>query len=139
MLMMIGPVRFKVLPFNMTENTHTYGADHVEKPVVGARPPLEFVGPSSEAWTIKAVLWPGQYGGGSALTLLNLMVKSGTPQYMMRGDGGLLGWVVVLSVTEKSTHLARTGVGQKIEVDIIVQRTSAPGIGGFIAAISQLF
>ena len=44
MLMMLGPVQFEVIPFN----TSTYGHDHTagfaEKPVLGTRPPLEFVG-----------------------------------------------------------------------------------------------
>lgn len=139
MLMMIGPVRFKMLPFNMHETGHTYGADFAEKPVVGAMPPLEFVGASPEVWTVRAMLFPEAYGGGASLTILKLMSDTGLPQYMMRGDGGLLGWVNVMKVTEKSTYLARTGVGKKIDVDIVLQRARAPGIGGYIAAISKLF
>ncbi len=139
MLMMIGLVRFKVAPFNVTEYTHSHGGMHVDKPVIGARPPLEFTGNGPESWTIRAVLHPQRFGDGGGLALLSMMRASGLPQYMLRGDGSLMGWVVIESVTEKATYLARNGVGQIVEVEIRVRRSNAPSPAGFFAALSGLF
>lgn len=139
MLMLIGPVRFRVQPLNATEYTHSHGASHVEKPVIGGRPPLEWTGDETESWSIRAVLFPETFGGESALTVLALMRKTGLPQYMMRGDGTLMGWVVITSITEKSTYLDASGVGKVIEVDLGLRRSGAPSVAGYVQGISGLF
>ena len=43
MLMSLGPIRFEVYPFNATDYEHGHESGFVEKPVLGARPPLEWV------------------------------------------------------------------------------------------------
>ena len=63
MLMMIGPVKFEVIPFNTDGYDHSHESGFAEKPVLGARPPLEFVGEGPEGWTIKAKLFPDKFGG----------------------------------------------------------------------------
>ncbi len=47
----------------------------------------------------------------------------------MRGDGALMGWVVIEKVTERSTYLDAKGVGRVIDVDIHVKRSSSPSKG----------
>ena len=54
MLMSLGPIRFEVHPFNATEYDHGHESGFVEKPVLGARPPLEWVGEGPESWSIRA-------------------------------------------------------------------------------------
>ena len=54
MLMSLGPVRFEIYPFNTTGYGHDHETSFVEKPVLGARPPLEWVGEGSESWSITA-------------------------------------------------------------------------------------
>ncbi len=139
MLMLIGPVRLEVAPFNATEYTHTHGASHVEKPIMGVRPPLEWTGDTSESWLLRANLFPETFGGESALTVLAFMRKSGVPQYMLRGDGTLMGWVVIDSVTERSSFLDGSGVGRMIEVDIAMRRSQAPTPAGYFQALRGLF
>ena len=44
MLMTLGPIQFEVQPFNATDYDHAHETSFAEKPVVGASPPLEWVG-----------------------------------------------------------------------------------------------
>ena len=63
MLMVLGPVQFEVWPFNATDYEHGHESAFAEKPVLGARPPLEWVGDGPETWTIKARIFPRRFGG----------------------------------------------------------------------------
>lgn len=126
MLMTLGPLAMEVWPFNPTETERESGGEYVEKPVVGRRPPLEFVGDAGETFTITAKLFPEKLGGLGSLSQLNALRQSGLPQYLMRGDGVPLGWFVVKSAKEKSTYLDAKGVGRVIEVEISLRRADAP-------------
>lgn len=139
MLMQIGPVRFEVTPFNATDYGHTHEAAFVEKPVLGTRMPLEWVGQGSETWTIRAKIFPQRFGGLGDLTILQQARASGLPQYMMRGDGSVMGWVVIESVSERSTYLDAGGVGKVIDIDIAVRRCQAPSGGSFFSIFAGLF
>ncbi|MGA0615955.1 phage tail protein [Paracoccus sp. KR1-242] len=139
MLMLLGPLLFEVQPFNLTDATHSYGASHVEKPVLGGRQPLEYTGEETESWSFRAILFPQVFGGEDGLTLLKIMSRSGLPQYMMRGDGSMMGWMVVTSVTERSSYLDRSGVGKVIEIDINVSRSDAPTAQGYFEGLQGLF
>jgi uncharacterized protein len=133
MLMTLGSVTFEVQPFNTHEYSHTHQTDYVDKPVVGARKPLEFVGDGDETWTISGRLFPKKLGGLNGLARLASARKSGVPQYLMRGDGRPMGFVAILSVTEKSTYLDVDGVGKIVEFEVTVKQAGAPGIAGFVS------
>lgn len=135
MLMVLGALSFQVWPFNPTETSKESGGEYVEKPVMGRRPPLEFVGETSETYSITARLFPAKLGGLSSLSMLHAMRQSGIPQYLMRGDGVPLGWMVVDSVSERSSHLGANGVGQVIDVDISMRRSDAPQDADFFSTV----
>lgn len=139
MLMVLGPVQFEVWPFNATDYEHGHESAFAEKPVLGARPPLEWVGEGPETWTIKARIFPRRFGGLEDLKKLAAARASGRPQYLMRGDGAQMGWVVIDKVQERSTYLDAKGVGQVIEVDISVKRSAKPSNGSFFSLLSGLF
>jgi hypothetical protein len=136
MLMKLGPVAFEIQPFNATGYSHQHDTPFAEKPVVGTRPPLEWVGSGAETWTIQARLFPAKFGGLGDLQKLYQARESGKPQYLVRGDGKAMGWVAIESVSEKSTYLDAKGVGQVIDVDIAVKRTSKPSNGSFFSIMS---
>lgn len=138
MLMMIGPVQFEILPLNTDAYTHGHEAGFAEKPVLGARPVLEYVGEGAESWTISARLYPEKFGGMGQLQLLFQARASGRPQYMMRGDGSLMGWVNIISVNERSSYLGRDGVGKVINVDITVKRAGSPSAGSFFSLLADV-
>lgn len=139
MLMMLGPVQFDVVPFNTNDYSRGHEADFAQKPVLGTRPPLEFVGEGPETWTIKAKLFPEKFGGMGQMELLYQARSSGRPQYLMRGDGAVMGWVVIVSVQERATYLDRKGVGKVIEVDISVKRCGSPSSGSFFSLMADIF
>lgn len=139
MLCMIGPVRFEIAPMNVHDIGHSHEAAWVEKPVLGARPPVEYVGEGSETWTLRGRIFPQRFGGLGNLKLLHLARASGQPHYMMRGDGALMGWVVIEGVNEKSSYLDAGGVGKMIEFDISVRRCPAPGAASYFSIMEAIF
>lgn len=135
MLMILGPVRFEVAPMNAHDITHSHSSDYVAKPVMGAAEPLEWMGEGAETWTIRGRIFPHRFGGLGDLCLLYEARRAGLPQYMMRGDGALMGWVVIESVTERSTYLDKGGVGRMIEFDVSVRRASPPSAGLYFSIL----
>lgn len=138
MLMMLGPIQFEVVPFNTDGYGHGHEAGFAEKPVLGTRPVLEFVGEGPESWAIKAKLYPEKFGGMGQLEMLYQARASGRPQYLMRGDGALMGWVVILSVSERASYLGGNGVGKVIDVDITVKRCGPPNAGSFFSLLADV-
>jgi phage protein U len=139
MLMALGPLQFEVYPFNTTDYGHDHESHFAEKPVLGARPPLEWVGDGPESWSITARIFPHKFGGLDDLKKLYQARAAGKPLYLMRGDGGQMGWVVIDRVSERSTYLDALGVGKVIDIDIGVRRTAKPSSGSFYSAFSGLF
>lgn len=139
LLMQVGNVAFELVPFNTNQYDHKHSADFASKPVLGIMPPLEHVGEGAESWSIKAKLFPHKWGGLGHLADLYAMRAAGDPVYMMRGDGAVMGWVVVTDVTETSTYLDRNGIGKVIEVDINLKNSGPPAGGNFFGALQSLF
>jgi phage protein U len=139
MLMTLGPIRFEVYPFNATEYDHGHESSFVEKPVLGARPPLEWVGEGAESWSIRAIIFPHRFGGLGDVKKLYQARAAGRPLYLMRGDGAQMGWVVIERVSERSSYLDAEGIGRVIDVDIAVRRAAKPSNGSFFSVFSGMF
>jgi hypothetical protein len=144
MLMQLGSVVFEIAPIGLDTVDHAGGASFAAHAVLGDMPALEFTGPGSEDWNIRATLLPefsasvGAGDGQADLAALHAMRVSGAAQYLMRGDGTPLGWVVLKHVSERSRRLNATGVGRIIEVDVSVTRTSQPSADQAAAALLSL-
>lgn len=139
MLYMLGPIRFEIAPFNVTETGFSHSASFAEKPVMGALAPLEWTGDGAQTWNLRAILFPERFGGEGYLIALRALRKSGSPQYMLRGDGLPVGWVVVQSVTERASYLDRRGRGRVVEVDISLRKAQSPSAGSFFGALKAAF
>lgn len=139
MLMTLGPIRFEIYPFNATEYDHGHETSFVEKPVLGARPPLEWVGEGAESWSIRAIIFPQRFGGLGDLKKLYQARAAGRPLYLMRGDGAQMGWVVIERVSERASYLDAEGIGRVIDVDISVRRSAKPSNGSFFSVFSGMF
>lgn len=139
MIAALGPLVFEIQPVNLHGITRTANADFAEKPVLGRRPPLEFVGEGAETMSLAVKLFPEKFGGISSLDLLDQMRKSGQPHYFMRGDGRPAGFFVITSVVEKSTYLGPQGIGRVIDVDISLKRAGPPAASGLFAMLEGFF
>lgn len=62
-LYMLGSLRIEVAPFNVHEITESGETEYAVKPVVGAEPPLEFVGEGANTVSLSGRLFPYQLGG----------------------------------------------------------------------------
>lgn len=139
MLYQLGALSIKVHPFNVDKVQRDAATDFVPKPVLGAEPPLEYVGEGANTWRLSGQLFPRVIGGQSELALLHAMRQSGQPQFLLRGDGVPFGWVVIEKVSERSQHLAADGVGQQISVDIEVRRAGKPSRLSLFSLLIGLF
>lgn len=139
MLAQLGPVIFEIQPVNLTEISRETSASFVEKPVMGKRPPLEFVGDSTETMKLTVKLFPERFGGMAAVGFLDAMRKAGIAQFFMRGDGVPQGWFVVESVSEKATYLGANGVGRVYDVDLTLKRSDPPSTADYFASIAGMF
>jgi len=138
MLYLLGALKIEVAPFNVHDVSESGATDFAAKAVVGAEPPLEYVGEGANEITLNGRLFPAALGGGSGLTILNAMRTSGRPQFLMRGDGRPLGWQAILSTDARSEYLDGRGVGQRIDVSIKLRRASAPSAGVFFSLMQGL-
>lgn len=139
MLMQLGKVPFEVHPFNAERVDHDHSTDFVAKPVAGAPEPLEYVGEGAETWQIRGRMLPAHLGGMQHLESLTSARKSGRPQYLVRGDGKVLGWVVILGVRERGQWLDPEGVPQVIDIDIDVRRSARPSASILPAILGGIF
>lgn len=139
MLGQFGPITFEIQPVNFDETSRETTAGFVEKPVMGRRQPLEFVGDEGEAFKINVKLFPFHFGGMNELGMLDTVRKTGVAQILIRGDGEILGWYNLTSLTERQTNIGAGGVGRKIEVEMSLKRCDPPNAASYFASIAGLF
>lgn len=138
MLMQLGATTFEVVPMNTHETAFAGEASHVDKAVMGRRPPLEFVGEGPDTRTLSCRLFPAKFGGLSSLDELHQQRISGKALPLMRGDGTPLGWYVIERINERASYLDPHGVGQVVEVELSLKRTDPPMAGSVFSIIAGL-
>ncbi len=139
MLMQLGAVTFEVIPFNTDEYSRDAAYDFAAHDVIGRLRPRESMGEGDETYRISGRLFPSHFGGLGSLDNLNTMLKSGTAQPLVRGDGRNLGWYLIESVSERSSYLRKDGVGGQIEFDISLTKSPAPSAASMIQTLMRLF
>jgi phage protein U len=140
MLFQIGVLTVERRPFNVSEWSRETKGDWAKKDLLGRAPGQEFVGEGEGSLKFKGRVLPTKYGGMSELELAHSMTRSGTPQFVVRGDGFVLGWYGLKSISESHTLLgpATGGVGQMIEHELELVPVGAPGAGIGTALLSDL-
>lgn len=125
MLMQIGPVACD-LTFNTDGHSTTTRQDYVDKPVVGIRPPKEHVGEGPESFSIRGRLFPRRLGGLGPMGVLRAVQKQASPQLIVRGDGAVLGWYVLIELSDDHAYLDGLGVGQMIDFSAEFEKAGQP-------------
>jgi phage protein U len=136
MLYQVGTVQFEVLPFNTHDVSGDSSTDYADKDVVGARRPAEHVGEGEENLSLKGKIFPHAIGGLSSLNELQALRASGRPQFVMRGDGTVMGWFTIRQISQQHSHLDVRGVGGMIDFEVSMKR--APD-GSFFDQIENIF
>jgi len=123
MLYQYGSITFEVWPINTHEVGRNSASTFVEKPVIGRRPPLEFVGAGADTVTMKGRLFPINWGG--SMEVFYGQQSSGKAFPLMRGDGKALGFYVCETVEETAQFLDYKGRGRMIEFTLTLKRSDA--------------
>lgn len=139
MLYALGAVAFEVWPLNTDAVERRADTQFVPKPVLGRRPPLEFVGEGAETIRMSGRLFPQKLGGLAELELLDEQRRAGKAMPLMRGDGKPFGWFVIESLIERSSYLDQRGVGKVIEFDISLRRAERAPATSLSSLLTTLF
>lgn len=139
MLFAFGPLEFEVAPFNAHEFDRRHGADYAGKDLLGRRKGHEYVGDGDETVSLSGKMFPHKLGGLESLDILDVIRGSGAPQLLMRGDGKVYGWFLLVQARERSGFMDRRGIGRVIDVDIELLRDEPPGAADYVANLFNLF
>lgn len=145
MLFQIGLLTADVRPFNVDEWARETTGEWAKKDLLGRRPAYEFTGEGEGKLSFKGKVHPTKVPGGlSMLELGHAMARSGSPQFVTRGDGAVLGWFAVKRFSESHSNIGPElpGVGREVEHEIELVPVEAPGadIGaGLLSGLISLF
>jgi phage protein U len=140
MLYQLGAAQFEVAPVNIHQVKRQVGADFAAKDIVGAPRPREFVGEADEQITLSGKIFPAHFGGLGGLAAMEAMARSGQPQMLVRGDGAVLGWYVIVKLSEQQSYLDQNGVGKIIEFEMTLMKSpTAASAGSMLATLMSLF
>ena len=123
----IGDIEIKIAPFSINRIRQTSRTDYAIKPVMGGELQSEHVGEGLTNARMLGQLFPKAFGGTlEILEQLQEMRRKGEPNYVMRGDGEPLGWMVITGVDLTSDSLAKDGVGRIVDFTIDMHKTPKP-------------
>ena len=134
----IGGVRAELHPFNIDRAEHETNEDFARHPVIGARQTFESVGHGAEKLEFRGVLFPRRIGGLAELELLQMIQSSAMAILVTRGTT-VMGWFHILSVKRNDRWLDAEGTGQKVEIQIALEKTDAPSYGQAANLVTRLF
>lgn len=137
MLMSIGPFAFDLI-VNADGYDEDAAEDFARKDVIGTRRPFEHVGAGDDRLTIRGALLPRHLGGGDAIAGLVALMRTGMPQLLIRGDGQILGWIVMTSVRAQSNHLDGRGRPGHVVFEVEGMACDQPAAAGHFAALLSL-
>lgn len=140
MLYTIGPILIDVAPFNADDVSREDSVDFAAHDLLGRRKTREFMGAGDDTINIKGSFLPFTPGknGLSALEVARGAMAAGEPLYCLRGDGVVLGWRLITSISEGHTMIQGNGVGGVVTHEIKLVREDAPGPDAMAGAINSL-
>jgi phage protein U len=138
MLLQVGPLQFTIDPLNAHAIERSASTEFAKKDVIGRRKIYEHTGEGDDRYTVHGRLFPYKLGGLGALALAHTVREQASPQMVVRGDGKVLGWFVITEITERQEYLAGDGVGQMIEMELIMERADSPTPQGYFSSLMGL-
>jgi phage protein U len=138
MLLQVGPIQFEIDPLNAHAIDRAAQTMFAKKDVIGRGPQYEHTGEGEDRIVIRGRVFPYKLGGLGAIALAHTIRTQGSAQPVTRGDGLYLGWFVITELSERHNHLAGDGVGQLIEVDMVIERCDKPSAQGYFSSLMGL-
>lgn len=144
MLYQVGPLTFDTFPFSIDGAEHEVSSDFAKHDLIGTRRDYEPVGPGEETLDLSGEFLPAHIGGLSEIELAQALCEAQAPQFVMRGDGRVLGWFVLAKVKDKhggKAPIGPDGVGYVVAFDIRLERVPDAGASagaGLIASLVSL-
>jgi phage protein U len=81
---------------------------------------------------------PFHRGGLDSLQTLSDMARDGERFRLARGDGAVLGWYAVASVSKAHKYLSPTGVGYVVEHTVTLTEVPTPGVDAVTEALRMI-
>lgn len=138
MLYQLGPISMDTTPFNVDEVTREGSASLAVKAVMGSLPQREFMGEGDDKLKLTGKLMPLHVGGLTELEMARGFMTKGERLPVLRGDGKMMGWFAIESISEGHKNLYRDGVGMTASYNIAMVRTQ-PGGAGMVNMLLTLF
>lgn len=130
MLVALGPVLFDIR-LDLQQLEQVWNTGYAKHDVMGAAPTYEFVGEEEGTITLTGELHPYVFGGLNGLAAIEAARLSRIPLPLLRGDGLVMGFVIIKSITRTDTMLdARDGIGNEISYSVSLLKSDSPGLGG---------
>lgn len=112
----------QTVPYQETSREMSW--NHPTNNVVGKLPRTQFTGKSSETISLSGTLLPEFTGGRLSLLALELMAERGKAYPLIDGATFMvLGWFVIESISETSSHFFGDGTPRKIDFSLNLKRT----------------
>lgn len=138
MLYQLGFISFQVYPVNAEGVTLRMGSDFAAHDVIGGQKPRESVGQGDTHIQLFGKMFPHKFGMGG-WPALQAMAVSGVPQMLIRGDGTVMGWMLIEELRERHSYLDASGVGRIIDFDIaMVQSPTGASASAMISLLGNL-
>lgn len=138
MLYSLGPIEFRLAPLNPQRTRTASRYPFVSHDVLGAAPIYEDMGDGEKRFSISCVTFPNNdlfADGLSVVGALETARAAGVSLLLMRGDGTLLGYYLIVGVQEMGETLDWVGVPGELQIEIELLRADPP----FADAIFNLF
>lgn len=125
---MVGSLIFDTFPFSVTGVEREDAYDYAKHDLMSRRKGYERAGAGDDTLTLSGEFLPFHIGGLSQLETARALKDSGSEQFVMRGDGYVVGWFVITSVKESHADaVAPNGIAYKVKHDLKLERVDDPG------------
>jgi phage protein U len=139
MLYDLGGVTFEVAGLNADKVSRSRETSFAKYDVLGTGALYEHTGEADRKIEISGKVYPYHLGGLGALEALESIRSAGQPVLLMRGDGTMIGWVLIETIKEEDAYLQWRGDPGEISHTISMCRCDAPGVGDLANLLFSLF
>ncbi|AWY99585.1 phage P2 GpU [Rhodobiaceae bacterium] len=118
MMMSLGVFIFSVPTAAYQELQRSSSAEFGKNNRVGLRASSQFLGPGADTITLTGTLHPGFTGGADNLDLLRAMMNGGKAYALMDGQGAMMGYWTIRSLSETRKIFLKDGVARQIDFNM---------------------